>query len=152
MPLPPLPHFILPALWSRIGQALPQQPPCLALVSLLNLARQRVLPMDTLSALEGRHIQVCVKDAGMRLDFSLQAGRFVMLAAPAPPHPLPDLIISATLRDYLALALREEDADSLFFARRLRLEGNTELGLLVKNTLDPIDWQALPWAHVRGLA
>ena len=47
------------------------------------------------------------------------------------------------MRDYLALALREEDADTLCFARRLLMDGDTELGLLVKNTLDAVDWEAL---------
>lgn len=33
--------------------------------------------------------------------------------------------------------------DTLFFSRRLLMEGETDLGLLVKNTLDAIDWDAL---------
>jgi len=52
----------------------------------------------------------------------------------------PDVTLTARTRDYLALALREEDADTLFFSRRLRMEGATHLGLLVKNTLDAVDW------------
>ncbi len=44
----------------------------------------------------------------------------------------------ATLRDYAALALRREDPDSLFFTRRLVLEGDTELGLALKNALDAL--------------
>jgi hypothetical protein len=35
-----------------------------------------------------------------------------------------------------ALALRREDPDTLFFTRRLVLEGDTELGLALKNALD----------------
>jgi predicted lipid carrier protein YhbT len=52
-------------------------------------------------------------------------------------------MISATTRDYLALALREEDPDTLFFSRRLLMEGDTDLGLLVKNTLDAVDWDSV---------
>ena len=33
--------------------------------------------------------------------------------------------------------------DTLFFSRRLRMEGDTDLGLLVKNTLDAVDWDTL---------
>lgn len=40
------------------------------------------------------------------------------------------------------LARREEDPDTLFFSRRLTLEGDTELGLLVENTLDALDASA----------
>lgn len=48
----------------------------------------------------------------------------------------PDVTISATANDFLALALRREDPDTLFFSRRLAIEGDTEIGLLLKNTLD----------------
>ncbi|PJC12345.1 MAG: sterol-binding protein, partial [Comamonadaceae bacterium CG_4_9_14_0_8_um_filter_60_18] len=37
------------------------------------------------------------------------------------------------------LARRQEDPDTLFFNRRLAMEGDTELGLLVKNTIDAIE-------------
>jgi len=40
---------------------------------------------------------------------------------------------------FLALALRREDPDTLFFSRRLVLEGDTELGLALKNALDALD-------------
>ena len=50
----------------------------------------------------------------------------------------------------LALALRREDPDTLFFKRRLVMTGDTDLGLVVKNALDAIDWSRLPWP-LRGL-
>ncbi len=52
-------------------------------------------------------------------------------------------MISARARDFIALALREEDPDTLFFNRSLVMEGDTDLGLLVKNTLDAVDWPRL---------
>ena len=61
-----------------------------------------------------------------------------------PADGRPDVVIRAAPRDYLALALRREDPDTLFFTRRLAIEGDTELGLIVKNALDAIDWDALP--------
>ena len=39
--------------------------------------------------------------------------------------------------------IREADPDTLFFNRRLVVEGDTEIALLVKNTLDAIDWPRL---------
>lgn len=54
------------------------------------------------------------------------------------PFGTPDVVVRAGLRDYLALALRREDPDSLFFARRLVIEGDTALGLAVKNALDSL--------------
>ena len=47
-----------------------------------------------------------------------------------------DLRITGRARDFLRLATRLEDADTLFFQRRLKMEGDTELGLYLKNFLD----------------
>jgi predicted lipid carrier protein YhbT len=44
----------------------------------------------------------------------------------------------------LLLAARREDADNLFFQRRLCTEGDTEPGLEVKNFLDSQD-PGTPW-------
>jgi predicted lipid carrier protein YhbT len=49
------------------------------------------------------------------------------------------LTISASAYDFVLLARRQEDPDTLFFSRRLAMEGDTELGLLVKNTIDAIE-------------
>ncbi len=141
---PRIPDFTLPPALARILALLPSQPPTLALTLALNLALDRILPRDTLEALAGRWLRLIVADAGLTLDFHLGAKGF----RPGPPSDQvlgrkPDLTLSARTRDYLALALREEDADTLFFSRRLRMEGNTDLGLLVKNTLDAVDWDAL---------
>jgi len=61
-----------------------------------------------------------------------------------PARGAPDVTIRARPRDYLSLALRREDPDTLFFTRRLVMEGDTDLGLTVKNALDAVDWDALP--------
>jgi predicted lipid carrier protein YhbT len=50
----------------------------------------------------------------------------------------PDVTMRASLADYLALALRREDPDTLFFTRRLVLEGDTALALEIKNALDAL--------------
>ncbi|HBI80195.1 MAG TPA: sterol-binding protein, partial [Marinobacter adhaerens] len=51
----------------------------------------------------------------------------------------------ATIRGSLAafrtLAERRQDPDQLFFQRRLVIEGDTELGLSLKNLLDSIEWR-----------
>ena len=46
--------------------------------------------------------------------------------------------------DLLLLASRLEDADTLFFHRRLQLTGDVELGLTVRNLLDQLPWESLP--------
>ena len=134
-----IPAFTLPGPFARVGARLPQLPPTLALVGGLNLALGRILPREPLEPLTGKRLLLKVTDAGLALRFTLTPRGFRPLFDPRQP----DLTISATTRDYLALALREEDPDTLFFSRRLLMEGETDLGLLVKNTLDAVDWDAL---------
>ena len=134
-----IPAFTLPVTLARVGARLPQLPPTLALVGGLNLALDRILPREPLEPLTGKRLLLRMTDAGLALRFTLTPRGF----RPLFDSRQPDLTISATTRDYLALALREEDPDTLFFSRRLLMEGETDLGLLVKNTLDAVDWDAL---------
>ena len=130
-----LPDFTLPDRLFRLGARLPHLPPTLALITALNLALDRLLPREPLSPLAGKRLALRITDAGLTLRFKLDGPRFV----PVFDGLAADLTISARARDFIALALREEDPDTLFFSRRLVMEGDTELGLLVKNTLDAIE-------------
>ncbi|WP_417702386.1 ubiquinone anaerobic biosynthesis accessory factor UbiT [Pseudomonas sp.] len=65
-----------------------------------------------------------------------------------------DVCIRGQWRDFLLLASRQEDPDTLFFRRRLVIEGDTDLGLGVKNLLDGLDPDQLPprfWQLVREM-
>ena len=130
-----LPDFTLPKPFTRIGQRLPQLPPTLLLTTTLNLALGRLLPREPLEPLIGKRLSIRVRDAGLSLRFTYGKRGFFPSFDPRKP----DLTITARSRDFLALMAREEDADTLFFSRRLQMEGETELGLLVKNTLDAIE-------------
>lgn len=55
-----------------------------------------------------------------------------------------EVTISGNWRDFLLLASRQEDPDTLFFRRRLQIDGDTELGLAVKNMIDSLDSDDLP--------
>ena len=55
-----------------------------------------------------------------------------------------DVSFSGECNDLVLIAARKEDPDTLFFQRRLRIEGDTELGLDVKNLMDSIDFDSLP--------
>ncbi|MDR2881372.1 MAG: SCP2 sterol-binding domain-containing protein [Azoarcus sp.] len=137
-PHPRLPPFTVPEPLARINAILPKLPPTLALTTALNLAPEGMLPRAPLAPLTGRHLCLRVLDAGLRFDFTLGVnGRFRPFHAGDAP---PEMTISASLRDFIALALGEEDADTLFFARKLLMEGDTTLGVLVKNTLSAAKW------------
>lgn len=136
-----VPAFRLPALVATVGRRLPQWPHALPLVAALNLLlRAGVLPAAELEEMEGRHFRIRVEDTGTMAHFAVQGGRFVPDWAPPAD---PDLRFSAPLSAYLQLIARQEDPDTLFFDRRLSIEGDTELGLRVKNMFDAVDLSAL---------
>lgn len=139
-----IPKFRLPAIIARVGGKLPQWPHTLTLVAGLNAAvKMKLLPVDDLSVLEGRNFLVEVLDSGGKAHFSYRAGLFRPLFS-APQAP--DLAFRANLSAFIQLLARQEDPDTLFFSRELCVEGDTELGLYVKNMLDAVEWPQLPRA------
>jgi predicted lipid carrier protein YhbT len=114
---------------------LPAYPGSLLLVTAINLALAPHLPSGVAALLKDRRLSIRVRDARLAFDFVWAGRHFV----PSAPHPRPDLAISANLQDFLLLAQRRQDPDTLFFSRRLLMEGDTELGLVVKNALDAIE-------------
>ena len=137
-----IPRFTLPSLVSAIGKQLPQWPHSLALTTALNAAtRVRLLPSEDLAQLEGRSFLIEVLDAGGQACFCYRDGLFrPLFTAPASP----DLSFRANLSAFLQLLARQEDPDTLFFNRELSIVGDTELGLVIKNMLDAIEWPQLP--------
>lgn len=125
----------LPAPVKRLLSLLPVHPGSRIFATLLNSAVSRHLPQDVRDALARRQLRLAVDDAALSFDFAWDGKRFV----PCRMAARPDLLIRATLHDFGLLAARKEDPDTLFFSRRLVMEGDTELGLLIKNTLDAID-------------
>ena len=137
-----IPRFTLPAFVSAVGNRLPQWPHALVLTTGLNAAlKMKLLPEDSLALLEGRTFLVDVQDTGGHASFTYRDGLFRPLFT-LPETP--DLTFAAKLSAFLQLALRQEDPDTLFFNRELSIEGDTELGLIVKNMLDAVEWPTLP--------
>jgi len=134
--LPKLPQFTLPPVVASIVSRLPPQPPAFVLTRALDLGVGPVVPREAVGPLVGRRFALIVRDLGLAVHFESTPADFRASEAPYAP----ELTIAASLRDFIALALREEDPDTLFFARRLSIEGDTDLGLTVKNLLDGIDW------------
>ena len=114
---------------------LPAYPGSWLFARMLNATLAPQLGQATRAGLEGRRLQLRVSDLGLAFDVSWRRDGFT----PGARGVKPELAIAASLHDLWLLARREEDPDSLFFRRRLILEGDTELGLLLKNALDAFD-------------
>ncbi len=94
-----------------------------------------------LEFMAGRYLQVEVTDARIRFILSFENGRLLAVGT----EKMPDLVFRGNVYDFLLLASRREDSDTLFFQRRLKIEGDTDMGLAIKNFLDAIDIESLPY-------
>jgi predicted lipid carrier protein YhbT len=124
---------------------LPEAPPAHALALALDVALWRgLISRQALEPLRGRTVSLETTDLGTRVRVEYGPAGF------RASRKAPDVTIRSTLSGYLALALRREDPDTLFFTRRLVMTGDTDLGLVVKNALDAVDWPRLPIPRPRS--
>jgi predicted lipid carrier protein YhbT len=127
--------YRLPAPVRHVLSRLPARPGAWLFATGLNAALSPHLDADVRQQLLRKRLRLAVLDAGVAFDVAWQGRAFAAVTGAGEP----DVTIGATLHDLGLLAMRREDPDTLFFSRRLVMEGDTELGLLIKNTLDAID-------------
>lgn len=127
----------LPAPLAFIARRLPETPPSFALATALNLVRPKLWPDEDFSWMRGKTVRLAISDLDRGVTVRFDGERFGLADGPA------DVTLGASLADYLILARRQEDPDTLFFQRRLTIEGDTEVGLALKNLLDATDFSPL---------
>jgi len=93
-----------------------------------------------LDFLVGKTFGVRVEDARLSYHLRFDGQGF----RTAQGGPAADTEFSGNLYELLLMATGREDADTLFFQRRLRMRGDTELGLAMKNFLDARETPLLP--------
>ena len=98
--------------------------------------------------LQGRWLRIEVSDLGMAWSLTRDAVGLRLARESSV-----DVCIRGNWKEFLLLASRQEDPDTLFFRRRLVIEGDTDLGLAIKNLVDSLDsdlmpprlWQLISW-------
>lgn len=130
MKIPAVPRIV-----GKLLAALPQYPHSVMMSVLSTLfLRDLFAPLDA-ERVRGKVVCLNVRDAGIRIKLRIDRDGYLPCHDGTEPH----VTVSAGAREFLLLALRKEDPDTLFFDRRLCVEGDTELGLIVKNALDRVD-------------
>jgi len=136
------PHPSLPGIFQLPLKLLPGRIQHPAISRILNALFAEALADNELSFLENKTININIEDSALHFCLYLKRSKLMV----APPTARPDLSISGKTYAFLLLGTRKEDADTLFFRRQLKSEGDTELGLFVKNFLDGLEPETLP-AH-----
>lgn len=153
-PTPPAPAIfaqkVAHTLSQKLGSDLPKiinflpQPPFLLQKKLgekiLEKLMAEQIEMGDFDCLEGKWVNIIVIDMGLSFfltfhDEQLQLSNQITQA---------DVVFSGNSREFILLASRSEDPDTLFFQRRLLIEGDTELALSIKNSIDGIDFDNWP--------
>lgn len=122
------------------GRLIPYSVQKRVLSIVLNEAFREPLKEGELEFLEGSKVRIKVTD--LQIDWLIRVGSDQF--EPVDRGLDDDVCISGESPDFILLATRQADPDTLFFQRKIRIEGDTELGLGIKNTMDSMDWDDLP--------
>ncbi len=122
------------------GRFVPYTAQKMVLSLVLNEAFRSALAHGDMDFLYGAKIRIKVVDLSVDWLLQVDVDRFT----PLNREIKEDVCISGDSLDFLLLATRRADPDTLFFQRRIRIEGDTEIGLGIKNTMDSMDWDDLP--------
>ena len=123
----------------NLVRRLPVQPPSFVAARLLDRLLLPKLDDGQRAALAGRVVEVELIESGVRVRLLLGERGFSVAGGAAEPA----VRIRARTDALWRLVRGQDDADRLFFERALVMEGDTEFGLIIKNTLDAIGplWQ-----------
>lgn len=122
-----------------------------ALQRSLNQVFAQAMQDGLFDILEQRWMRLQVNDLNLSWCISKEQNNNRLLIQ---DHAPVEVTISGNWREFLLLASRQEDPDTLFFRRRLQIDGDTELGLAVKNMIDSLDSDDLPnwlWQTIETL-
>ena len=128
----------LPKPFSLPLKVLPQALHNLFLANIINKILVDDLLDGELDFLQDRSVAIEISDLGLSYQLTLSGDRLMGAQAQNENH----LTVRASLYDFMSIASRQVDPDTLVFQRRLVMEGDTELGLELKNYLDGMDIEA----------
>ncbi|MCW8884309.1 MAG: SCP2 sterol-binding domain-containing protein [Motiliproteus sp.] len=142
LPLPPAPIQLakkLPMLLARNAGRLPFGLQRTVLLKTMEQAFKEPLEDGDFEFLEGKWMKVEISDINLCWFFSYEDEQLIV-----SDNEIENAGIRGNLKEFILLASRQEDPDTLFFQRRLMIEGDTEVGLEVKNLMDGVDHDGFP--------
>ncbi len=134
-------QHLLPSLLAKPIELIPEKIHSSVIIKVLNKLLEQALKDGELDFLEQQSISVEVSD--LKLKFALGLSNEKLVTSRWKKQD--KLNLSGNLYDFMLLASRKEDSDTLFFQRRLKMQGDTDLGLYVKNLLDGMDMDSFKY-------
>ncbi len=127
----------------RIATKLPQILNHMAVEKILNKAFVEQITDGDFDFLQGRKLQIELIDGGLFVGISFNQGKiscchFALHAIQS------DVTLSIDSLNAILLIEQQIDPDTLFFQRKLKINGDTELAHHVKNTIDTLNPDLIP--------
>ena len=141
--LPPPPKQVLKTLHPLLIKPIRHVPFDIQRKAMETLMRQsfaEAIEFGELDFLISKWLKIEVMDLG--LVWYITQGSVGPVVAAGPLNA--DVSICGNLKEFVSLANQLEDPDTLFFQRRLMIEGDTELGLAVKNVMFSAELEGVP--------
>ncbi|QGX40934.1 ubiquinone anaerobic biosynthesis accessory factor UbiT [Permianibacter aggregans] len=135
-----IPQSLLPWL-SRLGVATPPVLVAPLMEWMLNQWFHGALREGELALLQGKWLAIVCDELPYALRISRRHNQFIV----SIQRGTIDASIHGKLEHFAQLINRQIDPDTLFFQRKLLMQGDTELALSVKNFLDRVDLSHAPW-------
>ncbi|WP_194755764.1 ubiquinone anaerobic biosynthesis accessory factor UbiT [Aliidiomarina indica] len=142
-------HKVIPKLpgWTKTGlKYSPKWPMEQLSQQLLKHVFSDQLEAGELDFLTNTAVVIGFEDIGLFMQVTLQKASFMPLQVKLSCEPTGfakcDVQLSGNTEDFFLMIAQRVDPDTLFFRRKLRIHGDTELGLGVKNLLDTVDMPA----------
>ena len=150
LPKPPMPSAVASKVALQLSRSLPgvikrlPEPPFFLQKKIgervLRHLMAEQIEMGDFDFLQDRWLQISITDMGLNFFLSFADDKLILSNEVAQA----DVVFSGDSKEFILLASRSEDPDTLFFQRRLMIEGDTELGLYIKNSIDGIDFDNWP--------
>lgn len=119
-----------------------------AVLYVMNRLAKEFMEQGDLDFMEGKVAKVSIPDLDLHWFFTKQGSQAESNERLALIHSdtselEADVHFSGTLEAMVLMASQKVDPDTLFFNRQLKITGDTELGLEIKNLIDQFDIQKL---------
>lgn len=96
-----------------------------------------------LDFLDNKVVLIELTDLSAKWYFTKVKNQLLMLDSNRNVELKPDVVFSASVDPLVLMASQKVDPDTLFFNRKLKITGDTELGLEIKNLIDQFDLEQL---------
>jgi len=140
---PILSGLLKPQNFTRLALIMPSKINYAVVATLLNNAFSEQIETKEFEFLEGNILQFQITDAKLFVGISYLQNRLICTHMQDSPCQA-DVSLSIDTLNAIQLIQQEVDPDTLFFRRKLKIKGDTELAHHVKNTIDTLNPEVIP--------